>query len=170
VSLDHVSIRGIPSETHAGVGVSALSSRLALTDFEVRNAQTCGIFLSLARDSRAPPEVDLIRGEVSGSMIGACVQIDGYALERLTEDVDCVDNGVNLDSTGLRCPRSRNRWSEECDDEEAWARQLAKRMGCIRAQPAGRHRRAVSDSTVRSRKTPVVHPDHMMYASFHDRL
>jgi hypothetical protein len=85
-----------------GYGAAVVGATLTLTDFEIRDAETCGLFLT--GDATAPAAVDAQSGSVEGSAIGACVQMDGYDLDRLTQDVEYRDNGTNLDSTMLPVP------------------------------------------------------------------
>jgi len=41
---------------------------------------------------------------VSGSSVGACVQVDGYDLARLLDGVAYIDNGTSLQTTMLPVP------------------------------------------------------------------
>ena len=41
---------------------------------------------------------------MENTAIGACVQVAGYDLDRLTQDVVYVDNGANLEATSLPVP------------------------------------------------------------------
>ena len=45
-------------------------------------------------------------GDVFGSAIGACVQVDGYDVDRLTNDVRYFDNETNLQATTLPVPEA----------------------------------------------------------------
>jgi hypothetical protein len=85
---------------YAAVGVSG---QLSLSRFALRDAETCGLFIAAARDDR-PPDVDLTTGLVERAAIGACVQVEGYDLGRLTDDVHYRDNVSNLDVTMLPVP------------------------------------------------------------------
>jgi len=87
-----------------GYGAAAHSGSLRLTRFEVRDAETCGLMVAEAPSVEGVPSLDVASGVVSGSTIGACVQVDGYDLSRLTTDVEYSDNGVNLDTTMLPLP------------------------------------------------------------------
>ncbi len=85
-----------------GYGVAALGAAVRLTRFSVVDAATCGLFLA-----DEPPftiSFDTESGVVEGADIGACVQVDGYDLDRLSQDVSYRDNGTNLDSTSLPTP------------------------------------------------------------------
>ncbi|RLB51597.1 MAG: hypothetical protein DRJ42_16550 [Deltaproteobacteria bacterium] len=86
-----------------GYGGVSVNSAVSLTRFEVRDAATCGVFLS-AGDETTEPSLDLQSGTVSESTIGACIQIDGYDLDRLSNDVQYSDNGSNLEATMLPVP------------------------------------------------------------------
>jgi hypothetical protein len=48
--------------------------------------------------------IDLSDGEVSGALVGACVQVPGYDIARLQDRVLYRDNGTNLDVTTLPIP------------------------------------------------------------------
>lgn len=85
----------------AGTGLGAYeSASITAEDFIIFDAHLCGV--QLARDG----EIDLRRGVVTESAIGACVQNDGYDLDRLTDQVVYVNNGRNLESTNLPIPES----------------------------------------------------------------
>lgn len=58
----------------------------------------CGIHLS------SGGEMDLSTGLVADNTIGACVQVDGYDLDRLTHEVVYRDNETNLQATALPTP------------------------------------------------------------------
>jgi hypothetical protein len=84
-----------------GLGVSVIDpARVTISRFAISEAATCGVFLS--HDA----ELDLSGGIVSRSPLGACVQVDGYDLARLTDDVRYEDNGANLEATTLPVPSS----------------------------------------------------------------
>jgi hypothetical protein len=83
-----------------GYGV-ATTAVLRLTRFLIDDAALCGVLVA-AGDG--PTELDLIDGVIRGSPIGACVQVPGYALERLTDAVSYEDNATNLDATSLPVP------------------------------------------------------------------
>ncbi len=80
-----------------GLG-SYYGASLGLTNFVVGGAELCG--LQLAEGA----SIDLTGGVVSGTSIGACVQVDGYDLDRLSEAVIYRDNGTSLESTMLPIP------------------------------------------------------------------
>ncbi len=82
-----------------GIGLgSYYGARLDLTSFEVADSELCG--LQLAEGA----SIDLTRGLVTGATIGACVQVDGYDLDRLSNDVEYRENGSPLESTMLPIP------------------------------------------------------------------
>jgi len=82
-----------------GYGVASLTSNVQIEGFEIDGASTCGVFIALP-----PANLELSSGVVSGSRIGACVQIDGHDLSSLMNDVVYRDNDVNLDATSLPVP------------------------------------------------------------------
>ena len=89
---------GCPDEP-AGMGVGVYDgASVTADDFQIQRASFCGA--QIAGDS----SLDLSNGEVVGNVIGACVQSDGYDLDRLTDGVLYLDNEVNLDSTSLPVP------------------------------------------------------------------
>lgn len=87
--------------THAaGVGVSVVpGGAIELSDFTVSRAVLCGVQV-------AGGQLDLHRGRVEGSPIGANVQDVGYDIARLTDMVVFADNDRNLDSASLPTPDS----------------------------------------------------------------
>jgi hypothetical protein len=87
------------ADTPFGYGLSAIDGTIVARGLEVRGASLCGLFLANGAS------MDVSMGEVSGSPIGACVQVDGYDLGRLSTDVTYVDNDVNLDATSLPVPQ-----------------------------------------------------------------
>jgi hypothetical protein len=103
-----LTVRGVVSRACAattcaseplGYGVGAFRrSALAMERFEVHGSAICGLQLALEG------EADLADGVVSGSPIGACVQVEGYDTGRLRERVLYRDNTTNLDITELPVP------------------------------------------------------------------
>ena len=82
-----------------GHGLGAYTAaRLSVERFVVDQADTCGVHLASGGG------VDLTDGEVRNCVIGACVQVDGFAVERLSNSVRYHDNGVNLEATSLPVP------------------------------------------------------------------
>jgi hypothetical protein len=88
----------------AGYGVAAVDGIMRLSRFEIRNSETCGVFIAPPASSLGSTAVDLMTGQVAECVIGACVQIDGYDLTRLSMDVVYRSNGTNLDVTSLPVP------------------------------------------------------------------
>ncbi len=84
-----------------GYAVGAESGDIAVTRFEIHEADTCGVILF---DNVAPVAVDLHDGVIAGSTIGACVQAAGYDLTRLQDRVVFRDNDSNLEATMLPVP------------------------------------------------------------------
>lgn len=82
-----------------GVGIGAYGgSAIVAHRFRVLRATLCGI--QLAGES----QMDLHQGNVSGCEIGACVQVDGYDLARLSDGVSYTDNARGLETTMLPVP------------------------------------------------------------------
>jgi hypothetical protein len=110
ITLESVSVTDVVTSACAcddrvyGHALSGAGARLSVTDFVVRNAATCGLFVSLLPGFTSVAEVDLSDGLVEAAAIGACVQVVDYDLNRLTTDVVFRDNGANLDTTRLPVP------------------------------------------------------------------
>jgi len=86
-------------ESPNGVGLGGISgASLVATRFESLESALCGVMVA---DAGA---VDLSLGRVSGSPVGVCLQVDGYAISRLTRSVRYLDNGANLEATSLPVP------------------------------------------------------------------
>ncbi len=78
--------------------VAGLGGATNVRRFVVEDADLCGALVAEGS------ELDLAFGDVSGCAIGVCIQVDGYALDRVNEGVTFHDNGTNLDSTTLPVP------------------------------------------------------------------
>ncbi|RLB53430.1 MAG: hypothetical protein DRJ42_12055 [Deltaproteobacteria bacterium] len=91
-------------ERTSGYAAASVAATLRITGFEIRDAAVCGVFLSPDPGFPEAPSVDLQSGVVADALIGVCVQSDGYDLDRLTQDVEYLDNGTNLDVTMLPVP------------------------------------------------------------------
>lgn len=77
-----------------GFGVaSILGSSVSLTRFLVERAELCGLFL--ARDG----EIDLATGVVADNPIGVCLQVDGYDVSRLSDNVFFEGNDTRIEAT-----------------------------------------------------------------------
>ena len=66
--------------------------------FVVSRSEVCGVLIARGGS------LDLLHGEVRESLIGACIQVDGYDINRLSEHVAYRDNGTNLETTDLPVP------------------------------------------------------------------
>ena len=90
---------GEPSCSNGGIAIGAyLGGAIDLRGFQIARAALCGVHV--AEDG----SLDLHDGAVSDSAIGACVQVDGYDLSRLTDGVRFESNGTNLETTMLPIP------------------------------------------------------------------
>jgi hypothetical protein len=108
VALEDVSVLGTRAHVCPALGCEVLAAGTALASlrrasvmvdgFVIRDADLCGV--QLAGES----SLDLRNGLVREAEIGACVQVDGYDLSRLMEDVVYRDNAVNADTTMLPVP------------------------------------------------------------------
>jgi hypothetical protein len=86
-----------------GVGVGASrGSRVTLERFTIDGARLCGVQV------HGDGELDLHDGTITRAAVGACVQVAGYDLARLTDDVAYDDNGVAVQATSYEPPESRD--------------------------------------------------------------
>ncbi len=80
-----------------GIGVGSYFDGVTEVErFAISNADLCGVHVA--------SDVNLRVGTVTSSAIGACVQVDGFDVQRLEEDVVYLDNAQNLDATELPIP------------------------------------------------------------------
>jgi hypothetical protein len=86
-----------PVPIAAGAGAYE-SSTLLIRQFTIRRSPHCGVQVADASS------LDLEAGEITDNVLGACVQVMGYDLSRLTDGVLYRDNGANLDATSLPVP------------------------------------------------------------------
>ena len=77
-----------------------LDGQLTMDRFLVDGSPLCGILVGEGGT------VDLSQGEIRNHPIGACVQVEGYDVDRLTREVRYLDNGTNLETTELPLPES----------------------------------------------------------------
>jgi hypothetical protein len=99
------------AEYISGVGVvSFATARVTLSGFAIDRSALCGVHIATGGDLR------LTNGRVSGSPIGACVQVDGYDYDKLTPDVSYADNGANLEATQLPLPARTTPLDASFDD------------------------------------------------------
>jgi len=82
-----------------GYGIASVATT-TVRGFHVEDASFCGVFVARVDEG----SLDLENGVVAGAPIGACIQIDGYDLGRLMNDVEFLDNETNLDTTELPVP------------------------------------------------------------------
>jgi len=98
VNLSMCAETGCPGDYVFGSGVIGADAIVDLSDFLIEGCAVCGV-----RVDRAG-QVDLVDGAVQGNPIGACVQVDGYDLDRLNAGVSYRDNETNLNATSLPVP------------------------------------------------------------------
>jgi len=77
-------------------GLTSVDASVRVSRFSVARSALCGVFVG--------GDVDLAEGAVSEGVIGACVQVDDYDIDRLNSDVVYQDNESNLDVTSLPVP------------------------------------------------------------------
>ncbi len=87
-----------------GYGVGAYGATVSMTRFFVDDAEVCGLMVVAVPSDLVVASLDVEFGIVSMSAIGACIQADGYDIDRLTNNVRYVDNATNLDTTTLPVP------------------------------------------------------------------
>jgi hypothetical protein len=110
--VDEVVINGVRpascgSECRAaayGYSVAAIGGSVSLEGFDVQGPSTCGACVDDYLVGEGTPSLDLARGVIAAHEIGACVQVEGYDLERLRREVEYLDNDTNLDITTLPVP------------------------------------------------------------------
>jgi len=89
-----------PERAEAGIGLGSYAgATVRMNEFVISAANACG--LQISGDS----STDLMNGLIERSPIGACVQIEGYDLDRLSNNV-AYDNETNLQATSLPVPGS----------------------------------------------------------------
>ena len=80
------------ADAPAGTGLGAyLDGRIVARRFAVAGAALCGVQIA------SGGAMELTEGEIRGSAIGACVQVEGFDLAAITSTVVYEDNGVNVD-------------------------------------------------------------------------
>lgn len=83
-----------------GFGVSAVDDgTMEITRFRITESALCGVQVAFGGT------MDLHHGEVSGGLIGANVQTEGFDVGRLQDHVLFFDNERNLDTSELQVPR-----------------------------------------------------------------
>ena len=80
-----------------GDALAVGDATVTIADFLLERSAQCGVLLGTA-------ELDLFRGQVRENLIGACVGVPGYDLERLSNSVAYIDNGAPLESPELPVP------------------------------------------------------------------
>lgn len=103
VTISDIAERACASSTCAteagGTGVAALAgAAITARALHVVGAPLCGVQVYDAAS------LDVSMGTIEGSAIGACVQIDGYDLARVVEDVRYLDNDRNVESVSVYVP------------------------------------------------------------------
>jgi len=107
VELTDLTVRDVDAETCPpeicgssgfGVGVGAYQASVRVERFVIEDSTLCGVQIAL------DGQLDLMTGIIQRAQIGACVQVGGYGLERLQNEVIYIDNDVNLETTELPVP------------------------------------------------------------------
>ena len=99
-------IDGVCVGETGGFGLVAIyGGTLAATDFVVEGVSLCAVMVGRDDPTVATPSsLDLESGVIDRSMIGACVQVDGYDTTRLQHGVEYRDVGVPLRATSYEVP------------------------------------------------------------------
>ncbi len=86
------------ADSPAGFGVISAQGALEIDRFKIAGSALCGALVTEAG------MLDLAHGEVRANVVGVCMQVDGYELDRLRDDVVYADNGAPLEATMLPVP------------------------------------------------------------------
>lgn len=79
-------------DDHGGFGAYALAGSVRLEDFTLSRNEFCGMAVAHEGD------LDAQAGLVEHHPIGACVQVPGYRIDRISTEVIYRNNDINLDS------------------------------------------------------------------------
>lgn len=77
---------------------------LTLEGALVELTRDVGIYVSNPASRLSAHRLTLRDARARGCADGACVQVDGYVIDRLSDDVRYQDNGTNLEATSLPVP------------------------------------------------------------------
>ncbi len=95
----------------AGTGLDAIGQgTIEATHFEIRGSVLCGVQVAPDPSAMSPPtadatSIDLHDGVIADNLIGVNVEVDGFDLNRLMDEVRYVNNQTPLDSTTLPVPQ-----------------------------------------------------------------
>jgi len=87
-----------------GHALAAAGGSISARRFSVHHTAGCGLFVGATLGYPGVPELDAMDGVVEATSIGACIQVDGFDIERVSQNVIYRDNAVNLDTTMLPIP------------------------------------------------------------------
>ena len=88
------------SDAPGGIGLGVyFDAVVSASNLRVYDAPLCGV--QIAFDGA----LDLSGGEITGATVGACVQVEGYDVRRLTNGV-AYDNATNIESTAHAIPEA----------------------------------------------------------------
>jgi hypothetical protein len=88
-----------PEEPFGHNAAAVDGGALSMLNFALRDCGLCGLLIA-PEDGQA----DLRYGEISGSPIGICLQVPGYARARLTDHVEFIDVGRDIEGTAFAVP------------------------------------------------------------------
>ncbi len=77
---------------------SGREAEVQVRDFELSRGATCGVLVAESAS------LTLTSGVVRENPIGACIQVDGFDVATLMNEVRYVDNDANLQTTMLVVP------------------------------------------------------------------
>jgi hypothetical protein len=87
-----------PEDPRGSSVVAAINAHVSLEDFQLTHGTLCGAMIA------SGAEMDLRSGRIANHPLGACIQVEGYDVDRLSQDVRYVDNDSNLETTMLPVP------------------------------------------------------------------
>ncbi len=85
------------ADAPGGFGVAIDRGSVSLESFSIRDSALCGVLVA--------GDTQLTAGEIRDNPIGACVQLEGFDVARLSDRVRYIDNERNLDATTLPIPQ-----------------------------------------------------------------
>jgi hypothetical protein len=81
---------------------------VTVSDFDVDDAALCGVVVG-GDAPDASTAMDLARGVIRSTEVGACVQAEGFDTARLRVDVEYREVGIPLQATSYTLPSSLTR-------------------------------------------------------------
>ncbi|MCB9596867.1 MAG: hypothetical protein H6719_29360 [Sandaracinaceae bacterium] len=91
------------ADAPGGLGLATVDATVSARGIDIDGARLCGVMVT-----GPTAELDLRGGRIASATVGACVQVEGYDLSRLTDGVEYRDNGIPLDATDHATPPPTN--------------------------------------------------------------